>query len=256
MAKSVLDIMDEQIQRAKEVSASGGTYKPIFFRLTPSSKKGISPNQEAVIRPLFDLDQVVVMAMHRQYNEAEPTRSINAVCARELGQKCKYCELAMTDKKMAASVSFMLPVFVYQIVDQGDDLKGSRVLTYTDADGKEVQISGIRILELQAFGKIGDVLDWLRNYARDERKEDASYILTSQDFVIARKGAKQTLSYSIRARKPKPFEIETRPLTEARVRERVIEACPPVVLEDASAAPIVVGGKAANNGHADDIPDF
>ncbi len=107
MAKSVLDIMDEQIQRAKEVSASGGTYKPIFFRLTPSSKKGISPNQEAVIRPLFDLDQVVVMAMHRQYNEAEPTRSINAVCARELGQKCKYCELAMTDKKMAASLVFV-----------------------------------------------------------------------------------------------------------------------------------------------------
>jgi hypothetical protein len=242
MAMSVLELMDEQIKKAKE-SPAGGSYKPTFLLLKNGHK--------ALIRPLFNLDAVVVMSMHNKFNQAEPKQSINATCARELDKKCKYCDQVASDKKLAAGVSFMLPVFVYGITD-GE----GKPVTYKDADGQEVAVSGIRILELKSFGAISTVLSWLREYFAECRKDDETYSLTSQDFSITRVGEGQKTDYTVLAKAPKPFTRNVSAITAERVRERVIEACPPVVLEDASATAVVENAKNNHHGAALEVPEF
>lgn len=225
--KSVLDIMEEETQRATQKT---GAFKPTFLLL----KDG----QKAMIRPLFNLDGVVVMRMHNKYNQGDVKQSINAVCAAEMGQSCVYCADAENDKKLRSAVSFLLPVWVHRIAQKDETGKWAD-LTYQDQDGKQQPVYGLRVLELKAFGTISAVFQTLRSLHTEDEQHD----VTRMDLIIERKGAGQQTSYVVLPKAPSsmhPLAKDARPTVDT-VREMVLAACPSKV-----------SGAAANgtNGHS------
>lgn len=235
MALDVIAFIDEQFDRASTPRPTG---KPTFLFL----KKGY----KARIRPLVNLDHAVVMKMHNKFaNDAE--HRINAVCASEIGQTCKYCELAPADKQLNAKTVLLLPVYVYQIVDaQGN------IVTGKNEQGDDEPVKGIRILELSAYGTINAVLGIFRAYYKEEESHDIRVC----DFVIEQQGEGQGKQFNTIPKAPSQFAVKLAQVTEARVRERVIEARPPVVQQSVASATANSSLSTQASIEVDDGPDF
>lgn len=235
----------ELMKRADEKAAnpSSGAYKPTFLLL----KEG----QKALIRPLYNLigeqADACVMAMHNKFNVADPKQSINSVCAQEIDKACELCRLAEAgDKQLRPSWSIMLPVYLYRQEELKD---GSwEKLTYTDSSGVEQRVCGVRVLELKDFGKIYDVLKFLRSHLRDEKPHD----ITTCDFSIEQSGSGKQKSFIVKALGAKDMNPKIRehiPSPE-QVRQMVIEACKPRVVQTGNAA--IDNGIAYDLGELDD----
>lgn len=234
MAVDVMNLIDQQFDRASSPRPSG---KPTFLFFKNGWK--------ARVRPLVNLNQVTVMKMHHKFSMDAESR-VNAVCASEIGKTCKYCDLAPADKKLSPSISFMLPVYVYQVVD-----KFGNIITAKDENGEEQPIKGVRIIELTAYGTINAVLGIFRAYFKDEDSHD----ITKCDFVIEQSGEGQSKQFNTIPKSPSQFTVKLAQVTEERVRIRVIEACPPVVLQ--SAQPSTPSSASSSNGASDDdAPEF
>jgi len=221
---NALDLMDEQIQKAATPKSTG---KPIFLFLKPDEK--------FLIRPLFDLKDSVVLMKHNFWSE-DPNKRVNAICAKEEGKSCLYCQQAQDNKKLTAQLHFYLPVYVYQGVNQ----KTQEPVTYeeTQEDGSKVKkpVKGIRLLELMAFGKAGDVLKWLREFVKDED----NCKLTECDFNYSQSGTGQTKSLIMQNKNPKPMSEQLAKVAATvnleNVKSRVLEARAPFIAESSHPA--------------------
>lgn len=219
MAKSVIDMMDQQAERANTPQSSGKVASTFLI---------LGDKQKAIIRPVVNLDGAVVMAMHNRYHASDPSQSINAVCAAEVGKPCGACELAKADKKLKASATFMLPVYVYKIVytksgttKKGVSFKAGQEVTYKDVDGVEKPVSGNRILKLTFFGRIASVAEAFKSRFKEGDN------LTRRDFSLERIGDDTQTIYVLDPKDPQPKKLPA--VTEARIRELVLEACPPMI---------------------------
>lgn len=238
MATDVIAMMDQQFDRASAPRPSG---KPTFLFFKNGWK--------ARIRPLVNLDKATVMKMHHKFSMDAESR-VNAVCASEVGKPCRYCDLAPADKKLSPSVSFMLPVYVYQVTD-----KAGNIITAKDENGEEQAVKGVRVIELTTYGVISQVLGIFRAYYKDEDSHD----ITACDFVIEQVGEGQSKQFNTMPKAPTAMNDQMKRIQAAvpteRVRQRVIEACPPVILQ--SAQPTTSQPSSSTNGASDDdAPEF
>lgn len=232
---SVAQFMKQAEEKAANPTSN---FKPTFVLL--------KENQKAIIRPLFnlvgaDIDQCV-MAMHSKYNATDPKQSINSVCAQEVGKICELCRLADAgDKELRPSWSIMMPVYLHKIgLYVGTDENGNAVwqdVTWKKADGTEEKVNGLRILELKDFGKVYEILKFLRSHHRDEKEHD----ITICDFTIEQSGVGKKKSFVTKARAPKRDKVTNEIIamppslrqiipTPDAVRQMVIDACKPRIV--------------------------
>lgn len=239
MALDVIGMMDQQFDRASAPRPSG---KPTFLFFNENGMK-------ARIRPLVNLDRTTVIKMHHKWAQEKEGR-VNSVCASEIGKPCKYCDMAPADKKLSPSVSFMLPVYVYQVTD-----RIGNIVTVKNEQGEDEPIKGIRIIELTAYGVISQVLGILRSYFKEEPHD-----ITACDFVIEQtgEGTNKQLNTIPKAPTAMPDGLKkaVAMVPSERVKQRVVEACPPMVLQSASSASLPSSASSSASVEDDDAPDF
>lgn len=233
---NALDLIDQELERAAAPRASR---KPVFLFL----KEGYS----ALIRSLFNLGDCIVLQKHNKYSEHAESR-VNAICAKEIGQECKYCGLIEHDKKLQANTVFFLPVYVYGVRD-----KSENPVTYKEADTQEEKpVKGFRVLELTSFGTIGTVLKTFRSYTKDP---DYSHTITGNDFTLTQIGSGQTKDYTLVPKPAKPIHsaiVEHMP-DIASFHKAILEALPPTTIGDVKPSSV---SSAQPAGEVDDIPTF
>lgn len=244
MALDVLNLIDKAVERASAPRKSG---KPVFLFLKEGHK--------ALIRPLFNLDEAIVLAKHNKWSENADYR-VNAICAAELGKACVHCESAKTleDKKLAASATIYLPVYIYQVVDK----TGTRV-TYKEKDEQgnesEKPVTGFRVLELPLFGTMFNVLKVFRSYMRDDGS------ICQCDFSIEQVGEGQKKSFVVIPKAPKPLgpaiQKAAAALDIVKFHDAIMGALPPSISGDDTVSPAKAIEQAMNSVEgSDEIPGF
>ena len=237
MAINALDLIDQEL--AKAAAPKSSNKRPIFLFL--------KENHKAHIRPLYDLSDALALNKHAKWND-DPQHRVNAICAKEEGHDCKFCGMVGEDKKLAAQYHFYVPVYVYSVVDQ----ETGRKMTYKEKqeDGSEVErpISGVRVLELTRFGTIGVVLKFFREFLKEEETP-----LTNCDFTITQSGAGPKKTFVCMPKAPKPMDSKVKELipTPERLRERILDACQPVIADGAAKSTSIV-----EESSDDDVPVF
>jgi len=232
-----LDLIDNEL--AKAAAPKPASKRPVFLFL----KEG----QKALVRPLYNLDQVIVLQKHNKFAPDAENR-VNAVCAAEIGKQCAYCQRAVDDKKLNAHTVFYLPIYVYKVIDTHT----GQTMTYkTVEDGSEVekQIAGYRVLELTSFGTAGMILKAFRSYMRDP---DSGGSITGCDFTIEQVGSWQSKAFVVMPKTPTALasQIQAAIPGPDLVRERILEALSPAVVESRS-TPVAPVPEVD-----DDIPEF
>ena len=221
MAINALDLIDEQLTRAAEAPKSKG--KPIFLFLKEGHK--------AVVRPLYDLKDALVLKKHSKYAE-DPSQRVNAICASEIGKSCVYCHRAENDRKLSAQLHFYVLSHVHSVLDS----KGEKVTFKSkNEDGDEVvkEVQGPRLLELAAFGTAGKILKTFREYVRDEEIS-----LSALDWTITQVGKGQQKDFVTLPKAPKAMPEQLRKMlqqdafTPENIRLKILDALPPVSSED------------------------
>lgn len=216
---NALDLIDQELAKAAAPRTSGK--RPIFLFL--------KENHKALIRPLYNLTDALVLSKHSKWND-DPQYRVNAICAKEEDNDCKYCAMVGDDKKMGAAFHFYLPVYVYSVIDQSTGQKV--VYKERQENGSDVErpVQGVRVLELTSFGTIGAVLKFFREFMKEEEMP-----LTGCDFSISQVGAGQKKSFVCMPKAPKPMAPQIKDLipTAERLRERLLDACPPVIADGA-----------------------
>lgn len=227
---NALDLIDEEIARASAPRSSG---KPIFLFL--------QSDQKFLIRPLFDLADSVPLMKHNLWND-DPKKRINAICAKEEGKECLYCQQASENKDLVARLHFYLPIYVYKGVNQKTQEEVTFEEYQEDKSKVTKPVKGLRILELEKRGSIGDVMQWLREFVRDED----NCKLTECDFSYSQnggggkdangKGKKKSLIIQNKAPKPMSEQLaaNAKSLTSDRVREMILEARPPFIVDNSA----------------------
>lgn len=224
MVTDVLAAMDSETKRASE--RASGNFTLTFLRL--------NDGQKAKIRPLFNLSQCVVLAMHSKFNQADPKQSVNAVCGTENGGECLHCDAAKAgDKKLVANTVFFLPVYV-SVIEAKNESGIWTPVTY-QRGGVDMEVNGLRILELKAFGTIGTVLQFLRSLYSEDKEHD----IRQYGLIMERVGAGQPTKYTILPKGPTPMPEPAKIFipTQEAVRQMILSACPPAGTTVVSSAP-------------------
>lgn len=217
-----LDIIDNELARAAAPKASNKA--PLFLFLKEGHK--------ALVRPLCTLEQVVVMQKHNKYAE-DAAQRVNSICAAEVGKQCAICARVANDKKLTANIFIYLPVYVYNVKDASE-----QYVTFKEKDEagneQEKPVKGMRLLELSSFGTVADILKWLRSFMKDED----NCKITECNFTITQVGAGQTKSFVVMSKPPKPMDERVAAIipTSDKIRERILEALPPVAVESSTPA--------------------
>lgn len=237
--------LDAEVKRAESAPRKSG--KPIFLFL--------KENQKALVRPLYNLNQMIVLMKHNMWSENKDFR-VNSVCGHELDKTCLFCERVKEggDKKLTANKFFYVPVYVHSVIDT----KSGEAITYKEKgeNDEEVEkpVKGFRLLELSMFGSVSAILKHLRGYYRDEDTHD----ITECDFSIEQIGAGQKKSFTTINKKPSPINpaITAKKPTLEAFRESIIAALPCKEVEgDASVTQVAQGAQSAST-DSDDVPDF
>ena len=175
--------------------------------------------QKAVVRPLLSLQTVPFLAMHNRFHP-DIRQKVYAVCANEIDEQCYYCWMAMKgDEKLRATVSFMLPVYVYTILD----MRTEKQIMMREGYKQKRVLCGVRLLELTAFGPMRHVLERMRKFT------GAGGNIISCDWAIEQKlanGRKSMLAVPQSLQPSLDFLEELVPSIEA-VRQRGIQFAPP-----------------------------
>lgn len=244
MAINTLDLMDEELQRA---SAPKTSNKPLFLFLKEGHK--------AVIRPLFDLKDAIVLKKHNRWSENANHR-VNAVCASENEKPCAYCQQMADDKSYTPKLHFYLPVYVLGVVDD----KGEKI-TYEEKgeNGEKATkpVQGIRLLEMSASGTIGQVLKAFREFMKEEDNPP----ITGCDFTLTQSGSGTKKTYVLMPKMPKAMPDQFKKMLQddkfksENIRTKILEALPPVISEDKSdpfGNTTLQGGNAAKQAPTED----
>jgi len=230
-----MDVIVSEMQKAKEAAENAkkaketSGKKPLFLWLKPGHK--------ALIRPLYKMQNTITLSRHSKWNK-DRDLNINSICASEIEKSCLYCEMAKDDKMLKSKAIIYLPVFVYQIVDE----KGNFVTyeeTIENEKGDKIKATKevrntIRLLELSAFGVIGDVLQYFWKFPLDPDNCQ----INECDFSIEQVGEGQAKKFVIMHKNPKPMSDRLKAVassvTEEEMFKRIIDFCPPKVAEDNS----------------------
>jgi hypothetical protein len=204
----------------------------------------LKENHKALVRPLYNLTDALALNKHSKWN-SDPALRINAICAQEEGNPCKYCAMVADDKKMSAAFHFYLPVYVYSVIDQKTGQKITFEETQEDGSKTAKPVSGVRVLELTSFGTIGAVLKFFREYIKEEESP-----LTNCDFTITQIGVEKNKTFVCMPKSPKPMDPRIKELipTTEKLRERILDACQPVIADGAKAT--------TQESSDDDVPEF
>lgn len=226
-----MDVIVSEMQKAKEAAENakkakeGGSKKPLFLWLKPGHK--------ALIRPLCKMQDTITLSRHSKWNK-DRDLNINSICASEVEKPCLYCEMAKEDKALKSKAVIYLPVFVYQIADE----KGN-IVTYEETQEDKSKITKevkntVRLLELSAFGVIGDVLQYFWKFPLDPDNCQ----INECDFSIEQVGEGQAKKFITMHKSPKPMHDRIKAVaasvTEEEMFKRIIDFCTPKVSEDNS----------------------
>lgn len=209
--------------------------------------------QKALVRPLLNLDAIASVLKHEYYNPSSQKYEIEALCAEtsslDLSGMCKHCAVAKqtNNKKLEAIKVFVIPVWVYAMKDSAN-----QNITYTDQQGKEQLVSGIRYIPMKPSSDILAALMAMWKEGTD---------LTSLDMTIIRSGEKFDTKYTVLPRAPKPFDVPNVPVQSAEaIILRIAELNPidtidrtPSIVQSASSPAQV---QAAQPGKVSNVPDF
>lgn len=209
MVGDVLAMIDDQIVRTTR--RAGGQRSQLFLSL--------KERQRALIRPLLDLNAATAFAIHNRYYPAI-RRKVYVVCAREINKPCYYCQQSAREEWCDAEVSFMLPIFVYSLINT----RSGRRIMYHDQDGLEQPVTGLRLLELTAFGAVRDVLATFSTFVHAGGNVSGCD-WTLEQFVSAQGRLIVTTPMPLKPMNPRIEEIT--PPREL-VRRWVLEFAPPV----------------------------
>jgi hypothetical protein len=198
-----LDVVAEIEAEQKRAAAKSAGGNASFFVL----KNG----EKALVRPLLNLNACASIWKHDFYNQATGKYEVNALCAQSLdlpAECCKHCMAAKStgNKKLSAIKLFIVPLYVYGIKNSD-----GQAITYTDQEGNEKSVSGVRFLSLKGTS---DMLATLVTMFREGTN------ISSSDLTITRKGEKLLTSYTILPRPPAPFAVEGIP---AQYRDSIVE---------------------------------
>jgi hypothetical protein len=194
-----------------------GNKKPIFLFFKPGHK--------ALIRPLYDLGGAVILSKHDKFDR-DRDKKVASICAHAVGEECKICADATSDKKLLPNDRIYLAAYVYKVTDAA-----GQVVTYTEKDDndKEIEkpIAGVRILELCRFGAVSQILSWFWGYMNEEDEP----AMPERDFTIEQVGEGQTKKFNVTPKSPKPMadHISSKIPAYERIRERILDALPPVL---------------------------
>jgi len=176
-------------------------------------------DQIILLRPVYELNQCLMLSTHNKYH-IDRSQSIQAICAKEIGKNCLYCEASKEDKKLTPSDVIYVPVFVYSITDTNTGMKA----TYQEQGPNGEKIvkpeSGFRVLELKEFGGIVSVFNsWKRRPS-----------ITDRDFTLELTKVKERNSYTVIHQDPAPMNPKIRAATPSldAIEKRLLEALPPV----------------------------
>lgn len=235
-----MSVLDEEMNKQPENTG----FKPFFF--------SIAKDEKALVRPLLNMNQYVMVNKHEAWNQAAGKFDVRAICAADLDLDCQHCVDAVTtgNKKLKADKRFILSVYVHAVIN----VKTGQQVTYTDQEGKEHPVSGPRLLEMKRSSSL------LRDLVAAYNESD-EHDITAQDFVIRREGEKLETKYTVTPKAPKPF---TETVDAAyRDREAVLrmfaEACEPLIVgnDDPFAADLpLVSTPAKSTGKVNNAPDF
>jgi hypothetical protein len=210
MVGDVLAMIEDQM--ARPVVRSCGQRRQLFLYL--------KEQQKTLIRPLLNLDTVTAFAIHNRYHP-DIKRKIYVVCAREVNKPCYYCQGSGRGEQMCdAEVSFMLPVFVYSLIDT----RSGRQIMYRDQDGRDQPVSGLRLLELTAFGAVRDILATFSAFVY------AGGDISDCDWTLEQFVGPQGKLIVTKPKPLKPLSAQLKALipSEDLVRKCVLEFAPPL----------------------------
>ena len=210
MVGDVLAMIEDQM--ARPVVRSCGQRRQLFLYL--------KERQKTLIRPLVNLDAATAFAIHNRYHP-DIKRKIYVVCAREVNKPCYYCQGGNRGEQVCdAEVSFMLPVFVYSLIDT----RSGRQIMYRDQDGLDQPVSGLRLLELTAFGAVRDILATFATFVA------AGGDISECDWTLEQYVGSQGKFIVTKPRPLKPLgpQLEALIPSEDLVRKCVLEFAPPI----------------------------
>lgn len=243
MAMDVLAEMDEEKEQRQAEQGTRFTF--LFLTMKVGPKKNGQPatvGQKLSFRPLYALDQSLLMLNHSIYNATNNTYTA-AICAKEIGKPCEFCRQAEQeqDKKLKRALepkkSLMLPTFLHGIREQFE-LNGQWfALTAKGEDGNEKPITGLRILELTNFGAIEPVFSAIRRVHSGDQDEDiAPRDIRTLDMVMECHGVQTEKKLTLDKKDPSPMTAESKAAipTRENLRAMILEARPPRVVGQAA----------------------
>lgn len=212
-----IDILGEIEQEQKRLAAKANGGNASFFKL----KDG----ERALVRPLLNLGNIAVILKHDFFNPTTRKYEISALCTGTsyfgMPDQCQHCQTAKDtkNKKLLATKYFVVPLWVYSV----KNAEGQTV-TYTDQEGNEKQVSGLRYLQMKASSDILGVLTAMYREGID---------ITSLDLVIGRKGESLDTKYTVLQHPPKPFAVENVPPQSAEsIIVRIADLNQPEFIEE------------------------
>lgn len=229
-------VLEDEMTRAQ---AQTGGFAPFFF--------SIKDGERALIRPLLNINQYVMLRFHEKFNQATKKYDVSAVCAADFGHDCQHCKDAQGgDKKLNAQKRFYLPIYIHSALKKDPAGQKWAQLTYTDQEGNEQQVKGVRILEMKASSSI--LADLVAAYNTAD-----SHDITLYDFVIARKGSGLDTEYTttLSPNAPRALPDDLPKISRDRIKSDVEFARPMKAVGQTVETPAVNG-----KGHDESIPDF
>jgi hypothetical protein len=216
-------------------------------RQTTSAKKYaflfLKPDQEAMIRPLFEMNNLIILKKHYLYNNQSPRDSLDAICASETGQDCKLCNDAQNNKKLTADSYVYLPVYVYGVREKVREngafvMKNGNPVTRVvqmkewQEDNTQIEkpLKGFFLLEMNAQKVTGQILKAMRAYARNPKY---NHSICGCDYLVAQEGSGQDKTYVITPEPLKPAhpEIAKRMPDINQFHQMILDTRPPVVIQ-------------------------
>jgi hypothetical protein len=228
--------MSQVAERAAERVANGGSK-----RFVSNTIVLLKHNQIATIRPVYNMDESIVMWMHDKYKNTDASlcatkdgypAPISALCAEKLNeQACTYCVNAR-ENKLEANREAFVPVYVYKIEENG------QLVTFKNQDGEMKPVKGFRMLRLKMGSAILGIL--MAVYRDADYQND----ITCCNFTISRMDTpgqgKQPpkVNYNCTPKPPTPMEPNLKAAIPARKNfyEALEEVYPVKVLQSAVSA--------------------
>src|SRR6266487_5219905 len=166
----------------------------------------LKDGERALVRPLYNMDAVIVRPMHDKFKNTDVSLSsrtvdgravaapISALCAAHDGKPCLLCAQPK-DAKLESRFECFVPVYLYGIKDMVN-----KAITYTDPDGNTKSVKGFRMLRCKQGSEI---LNQLMSTFKDA---DYGRDVTMCDFKLERHGAGMDTKYVCSPKPPKAME--------------------------------------------------